>query len=317
MDMAPKITVVVPVYNTEKYLDECLYSIENQTMEDIEVLIINDCTPDNSMIIAEKYARRNKKFKILHHTENSGLGEARNTGIDYAEGTYITFLDSDDAYPLDALEKMYTCISGNNADMALGRMFQKLESNEKLIPVQYIESKINNYIRQPYTNLRLGPPHDFFSGSFTNRIYKLSLLKENNIGFLKKTYFEDLPPSLETWFYSKKIVVCPYIIHFRTIREDDENLSITQIFNRKSFFDRDTILQCIFDFCLENASPENDLIELTIELIKRINSTTESMLTKVTEGDYDEIIKKWYPLHKKKTESILESIKILHSEIYV
>ncbi|MDU5141606.1 MAG: glycosyltransferase family 2 protein [Paenibacillus dendritiformis] len=314
--MAPKISVVVPVYNTENYLDECLYSIESQTMKDIEVLIVNDCTPDNSMLIAEKYARKDTRFKILNHNINSGPGAARNTGMDIAEGTYITFLDSDDVYPLNALENMYNCIDCNNADMALGRMFQKKGPNGKLHPVQYIESRIKNYLRYPYSNIRLIPSYDFFTGSLTNRIFKLSLFQENGIRFLDNVYHEDIPPSLETWFYSKKIVVCPYIIHFRTIREDDQNLSITQTFNRKAYFDRDIILQSIYDFCLRKASPENDLTALTIEIIKRINSTTENMLSKVIAENYHEITKRWYPKYKKKSESMLEDIQVLQTELF-
>ena len=91
----PKISIIVPVYNTEKYLPRCIDSILNQTFKDFELILINDGSTDLSAEIIEDYARMDKRIKTLH-IENSGQGAARNRGLDIATGDYIGFVDSDD-----------------------------------------------------------------------------------------------------------------------------------------------------------------------------------------------------------------------------
>jgi glycosyltransferase involved in cell wall biosynthesis len=93
-----KISVIIPVYNVENYIRECLNSIVNQTIgiENIEVIVVNDCTPDNSMDIVEEYAEKYSSIKIIEHEINQGLGPARNTGLKHATAEYISFIDSDD-----------------------------------------------------------------------------------------------------------------------------------------------------------------------------------------------------------------------------
>ena len=102
----PKISVIVPVYNVEKYLRECLDSIVNQTLQDIEIICINDGSTDGSAVILEEYAAKDKRIKILNQ-ENKGAGEARNAGINSAQGKYLAFIDGDDFYCTDFCEKMH------------------------------------------------------------------------------------------------------------------------------------------------------------------------------------------------------------------
>ena len=101
-----KVSVVIPIYNVEKYIEGCLKSICNQTLKDIEILCINDGTPDKSMKIVEKIAKKDKRIKIINK-ENGGLSSARNAGIDNAKGKYIYFIDSDDQLKENALEILY------------------------------------------------------------------------------------------------------------------------------------------------------------------------------------------------------------------
>lgn len=107
----PKISVVIPVYNVGKYLARCLDSVINQTFKDIEIICINDCSPDNSAEILQEYAEKESKIKIVNRKENGGLSAARHSGLDVAGGEYIYFLDSDDWIELDFLEKMYLAIT--------------------------------------------------------------------------------------------------------------------------------------------------------------------------------------------------------------
>ena len=90
-----KVSIVVPIYNVEKYLKQCVESIINQTLKDIEIILVYDCSPDNCPQMCDDYARRDNRIKVLHK-KNGGLSSARNAGIEVATGDYIGFVDSDD-----------------------------------------------------------------------------------------------------------------------------------------------------------------------------------------------------------------------------
>ncbi|EET61414.1 glycosyltransferase, group 2 family protein [Marvinbryantia formatexigens DSM 14469] len=110
------VSVVVPVYNVEKYLDRCMISIVNQTYHNLEIILIDDGSTDSSSCKCDEWAVRDSRIKVIHK-ENAGAGMARNTGIDHAAGEYICFFDSDDYVALDAIEKAYHWISHYKADI--------------------------------------------------------------------------------------------------------------------------------------------------------------------------------------------------------
>ncbi|MCD4680086.1 MAG: CDP-glycerol:glycerophosphate glycerophosphotransferase [Bacteroidales bacterium] len=114
----PQVSVIIPVYNVEKYLNECLDSVINQTLTDIEIICVNDASPDNSSIILEEYAKKDPRINIITHERNLGLGPSRNTGVTNAMSPYIAFIDSDDYIALNFLEILYDLITTNNAEMA-------------------------------------------------------------------------------------------------------------------------------------------------------------------------------------------------------
>ena len=113
-----KISVIVPVYNTEKYLPKCLDSLVNQTLKDIEIIIVNDGSPDNSQKIIDDYVKKYKNIKAFEK-KNGGLSDARNYGIKKASGEYIAFLDSDDYVTVDMYEKMYKKAISQHFDMVV------------------------------------------------------------------------------------------------------------------------------------------------------------------------------------------------------
>ena len=90
-----KFSIVIPVYNVEKYIDKCLKSIINQTYDNFEVIVVNDGSPDNSQVIIDKYVKKDKRFKS-YEKKNGGLSDARNYGLEYISGDYLLFIDSDD-----------------------------------------------------------------------------------------------------------------------------------------------------------------------------------------------------------------------------
>ena len=114
------ISVIVPIYNVEKYLRQCLDSIQNQTYQNFECLLINDGSPDNSADICREYVEKDSRFKYFEK-ENGGLSDARNYGIRQSKGSYLTFVDSDDWLEHDALDRLYGALRKGNADISIGR----------------------------------------------------------------------------------------------------------------------------------------------------------------------------------------------------
>jgi glycosyltransferase involved in cell wall biosynthesis len=115
----PKISIIIPVYNVERFLRECLDSVLNQTFTDFEVICINDASPDRCPEILREYAEKDKRIRVINHKKNAGIAAARNTGLDAAEGEYISFCDSDDCMHPDMLKIMYREIRRNNCDLAI------------------------------------------------------------------------------------------------------------------------------------------------------------------------------------------------------
>ena len=117
--MNPKISVIVPIYNAELYLEECIHSVLNQTLRDIELLLIDDGSTDGSFRICEEYSKKDNRVQVFRN-KNVGQGLERNFGVRKAAGEYIAFLDSDDQYKEDALERLYQKAMETNADMVSG-----------------------------------------------------------------------------------------------------------------------------------------------------------------------------------------------------
>ena len=111
-----KVSVVIPVYNTGKYLEESINSILQQTLKEMEIIIINDGSTDNSAEVLNHFEQQDKRIKILTHENNKGLSEARNTGINVVQGQYLYFFDSDDVLELDCLELCYEKCNEENLD---------------------------------------------------------------------------------------------------------------------------------------------------------------------------------------------------------
>lgn len=115
--MPPAISVIIPIYNVEKYIERCLASVQAQSFTDFEVLMVDDGSPDRSAELAEKYTA-DSRFKLIRQ-KNGGLGAARNTALAWAQGEYVAFVDSDDAVTADYLKKLYTAAEKNRADVVM------------------------------------------------------------------------------------------------------------------------------------------------------------------------------------------------------
>ncbi|MDE6272749.1 MAG: glycosyltransferase family 2 protein [Muribaculaceae bacterium] len=131
----PTLSIIVPVYNTERFLSNCIESILNQTFSDFELILVNDGSKDNSLSICRKYSEIDSRLKVISQ-ENQGVTEARKKGVQAALGEYVIFVDSDDTIPVDSLENLWAERS-NQYDIVIGGIQNNLKNNEILEPTQY------------------------------------------------------------------------------------------------------------------------------------------------------------------------------------
>lgn len=166
----PKVSIIVPVYNTEKYLSVCLDCLINQTLFDLEIICVNDCSTDGSLAILQKYASHDNRIKIINFSENKGVSVARNTGIENATGEYIGFVDSDDLVDKEFFEKLYISAKDNDADICRAEIMREETNGNKTT------SNFNQNIIKYNDKL-------FFYVDFTTAIYRLEFLNKNKILF--------------------------------------------------------------------------------------------------------------------------------------
>ena len=148
--MTEKITVIVPVYNVENYLEKCLDSLINQTYKNLEIIVINDGSTDNSGEICQEYAQKDNRIVYIEK-ENGGLSEARNVGLDKMTGSYVTFIDSDDWVELDYVEILYKKIIEYQADIAVGNYYSYNEDEE----TYYFHIYGDSYYEKVYDNISI------------------------------------------------------------------------------------------------------------------------------------------------------------------
>lgn len=185
-----KISVIIPVYNVEKYLDKCVSSVIEQDMPDLEIIICDDASNDGSLNIIENYKKKDSRIKLIAHKENQGLSVSRNDGMEIASGEYIFFLDSDDYIKQNVLTILYQKIKNVDTDVLFFGYEEHGVGNQDNIK-RYRHKRI-------YPNVENGP--DFFCGAVSegnmcvtswSAIYKNQFLKENNIKFKPHIIHED------------------------------------------------------------------------------------------------------------------------------
>lgn len=201
--MSRLVSIIVPVYKVEQYLKRCMDSVLNQTYKNIEVILVNDGSPDNCPALCDEYAKIDSRVRVIHK-ENGGLSSARNVALDSVKGDYIFFVDSDDwlaLYTLEVLneylEKDYDMISFQRTYLTEEKVVEKGEKNPKDMDVsQYIDASF------------LGR-YDFF---VTTKIFKTEVF--NNIRFLEGRNYEDLEIMHRLFLNMKKVVGLDYFLYY-------------------------------------------------------------------------------------------------------
>lgn len=196
-----KVSVIIPVFNCEEYLEKCLISIINQTLKEIEIIVVNDGSIDGTEEIIRKYSRIDKRIFYIFKA-NNGQASARNDAIKLAKGKYISFVDADDCIHSEMLEKMYLKATENNLDIcSCGMVYEYHSKNITVEPLNTI--KINEALIDPLMS------------SACNKIYKNDLIK--NVKFLEKVKYEDLYFNVISYLKSKEVsyVKEPYYYYNR------------------------------------------------------------------------------------------------------
>ena len=190
-----KISVIVPVYNTEPYLRKCFESLISQTYKNIEFIIINDGSTDNSIDIINKYANKFSNIKVINQ-ENQGYSGARNTALKYVDGDYVGFVDSDDYIKPDMFEKLIISAENNNADIVSCSLFRVYE-NELVAESNELFFNALNEKQKEHSSAIISCPELILDDAFIwNRIYKTEFLKQNNI-----TFPDDITFGEDTYFH--------------------------------------------------------------------------------------------------------------------
>ena len=249
-----KISVIVPVYNVEKYLKKCLDSILNQTLKDIEVICIDDGSTDSSLQILKEFSNKDSRVVVISQ-DNSGPAKTRNKGIELATGEYLTFVDSDDWIELDALEKLYDNATLNNSEVVLFNAIEhRINNNFHKRIYLPIDDNIDysNFVFD--YNYRRNLVMNYFFVIWS-KLYKTSFLRNNGLHFdgsLKM--FEDVPFHIETMIYAKRISYLPEILYnYNKLNMQSEQTKKTNFNNRLALFD-------IFDY-VENFLIKNNFFE--------------------------------------------------------
>ena len=195
----PDISIIVAVYNVEKYLKKCLDSIINQAFQNFELILVDDGSTDSSGEICDEYKTKDKRIKVIHQ-ENRGLSAARNVGIDASTAEYIGFVDGDDYISYNMYEFLYNCLIENNADVAVCGLYNCFKN--KKVP-QYKKKEF--YLLDNVSALKMALEGVVFSVHAVNKLYKRDLFKKNR--FPEGRLSEDAFIIPKILFESKKVVV--------------------------------------------------------------------------------------------------------------
>ncbi len=217
----PKLSILVPIYNVEKYLSQCLESLINQTFEDIEIICINDGSKDSSFQILQKYRFKDKRIKVINK-ENTGYGHSMNIGMDVAAGEYIGIVEPDDFVKATMFENLYNLTDKYKADIVKSEYFcYTTKNNQTRKTGHFAKFKINKPV-----NLKNVPSLIRKPPSIWSAIYRREFLIKNNIRFLETpgASYQDTLFSFKTLCLAEKIILTPKAYLF--YRQDSENSSI-------------------------------------------------------------------------------------------
>jgi glycosyltransferase involved in cell wall biosynthesis len=259
-----KISVIIPVYNVEPYIERCLLSALNQTYQDIEIILVDDCGQDRSMEIAKKVIlrhRRGYRVKIRKHSQNRGLSAARNTGIEASTGKYVYFLDSDDEMTLDCIERIASFPGGLKPDFMIGNIRAIGRSEYDFLPMKLSGGLLtgNTLIFRDYLNWN-------WPSYACNKLIDKEFLLKHKLFFKEDILYEDTLWSFMVASHAETMgVITDYTYHY--YRYDT---SITAMDYEKKLPHKLSVLQLIVEYTEANNLALNGLIYNYLETSKAV-----------------------------------------------
>lgn len=254
------ISIIVPVYNTEKFLPECLMSIVNQTYKNIEVICIDDDSSDKSMKILNEFAKKDKRIKVIHK-DNEGVSAARNIGLELAKGEYILFVDSDDWIEKITCEEAIKKITEENADIIMWSYIREKEGKSKRKQifdkdVTYINNEVQDNLHRRMIGIigsELAQPENADAlCTVWGKLYRRSIICNNTIKFydIRKigTYEDGLFNLLYFQYVHKAIFLNQYLYHYRRTNKD----SITKVYNSTLEKQSDKLIDIMKNYIIRN-----------------------------------------------------------------
>lgn len=213
----PLVSIVVPFYNVENYISECLDSLIYQTYHNLEIICVDDCGQDNSLGVVKKYLKQDKRIKLVRHKKNKGLGGARNTGLVKAEGKYIFFVDSDDRLREDCVEKVVDKLLETNLDTVWFKSSVWWEESKKYSDMFFF----NYYDKYPESRMVLNDESLLKFPLYSwNKGYRRDFLIKNNLKWPENVFFEDVEFYFKTFIKSPEIYIIDEPLYIYRRRND-------------------------------------------------------------------------------------------------
>lgn len=218
-----KVSIVVPIYNIEKYLDRCIISLINQTLKEIEIILVDDCSKDNSYEICKKYTEIDNRIILLKNEINLGVGNTRNKGIDIAKGEYISFVDADDWVSLDFYEKLYYSAKYRDYDIAKGVRVEI--NNGEEVKILDLNNTIIEGIKK---NI---PLYILFNYEHWSAIYKREFLNRNNLRYPQLSNGQDMLFLFYVCINTNKIVINNNVFYYYFLRNNSTTTKSDKLYN--------------------------------------------------------------------------------------
>lgn len=323
----PKVSVIVPVYNCEKYIERCMDSLINQTLADIEIIVIDDESKDTTFEILKEYEKKDKRIKLMTK-KNSGVSSSRNKGMEIATGKYIAFVDGDDWIDLDCLEKMYEVAEKNQTDITICSYTREFKDHSKPKNINLKEDKVYEDEDLKILHRKLvGPIKEEFSqpesldslGTVWGKLYNRELLIKSDNKFIDLKEIGTAEDTLFNFMVFKNIKKLSFIdkcfYHYWKENED----SITTKYNPNIFEQWKNLFKYMENFIKENNLDENFLEALNnricigvlgiglnqckkeneINTINRVKNLKQVLNDSQMRKAYSNLELKYFPVHWK------------------
>lgn len=286
--MKIKVSIIIPIFNVENYLEQCLDSVLNQTLKEIEIICIDDGSTDNSPKILEEFAKKDDRIKIVNK-KNAGLGAARNTGMEYTTGEYIGFVDSDDWVDTSMFEKLYKNAKVHNSDIVMCPILLVNESNDELNrDTSYFDLECfkENFYNCAFDYKQTKNFVFDIAVNAYNKIYRTEFLNNNNAKFPEGLIFEDVPFFYQTYLSARKVSLIKDFLIFHRVNRASSIISKVD----KHHFDIIKIQNLMMESFLSLPNFEDYKIKLLNKKIFRIIGRYFE-LTAIHRNEFFELIK--------------------------